>query len=265
MYCSPHPLLQYVIARYHYYENENAGQCGNLYEFIPTGRNMITFYFNDSLRKFVDGGFAKVPETLIVCPQFTPVKLLFIKPVKLVTIELQPGGLFQLIQMDMDKWPDAQFNGGDVFGKKFNDLLQRIINMQSFNEMVPHIDAYFIEELKRRSQNIFFERIFSHLSFYTKIESIADKANLSIRQMERLCKKHLGMSPKLLLRQKRFSDAYGYKEMNPEKKWAEVAYQFGYCDQMHLIKDFKDFTGKTPAVFFEENQNPVQFLKHFTA
>jgi AraC-like DNA-binding protein len=31
--------------------------------------------------------------------------------------------------------------------------------------------------------------------------------------------------------------------------WTDLAYQFGYYDQVHFIKDFKTFYGKTPSAF----------------
>ena len=32
--------------------------------------------------------------------------------------------------------------------------------------------------------------------------------------------------------------------------WAEAAAEFGYYDQAHLIAEFKEFAGLTPAQFF---------------
>jgi len=36
-----------------------------------------------------------------------------------------------------------------------------------------------------------------------------------------------------------------------EKSLTALAYDFGYFDQSHFIKDFKLFTGKTPSGFFK--------------
>ena len=44
--------------------------------------------------------------------------------------------------------------------------------------------------------------------------------------------------------------------MHPEKTWTSIAYECGYFDQMHLIKDFKAFTGFTPFYFFKDQYPP---------
>ncbi|WP_409024752.1 AraC family transcriptional regulator [Flectobacillus sp. BAB-3569] len=35
-------------------------------------------------------------------------------------------------------------------------------------------------------------------------------------------------------------------------KWTTIAYDCGYFDQMHLIRDFKTFCGSSPSVMEDE-------------
>lgn len=42
------------------------------------------------------------------------------------------------------------------------------------------------------------------------------------------------------------------KLRNPHLRWTDIAYQTGYFDQMHLIKDFKKFSGDAPSVLLKE-------------
>src|SRR5678815_1036701 len=80
----------------------------------------------------------------------------------------------------------------------------------------------------------------------TPIEQIASLACLSIRQFERVSKERVGFSPKLFSRLVRFSSAYRMRENFPLLSWTSIAYDCGYFDQMHLIRDFKEFAGVAP-------------------
>ena len=35
----------------------------------------------------------------------------------------------------------------------------------------------------------------------------------------------------------------------PRRLWTEIAHEFGYYDQMHLVRDFETFAGESPAKF----------------
>jgi AraC-like DNA-binding protein len=53
----------------------------------------------------------------------------------------------------------------------------------------------------------------------------------------------------------------------PDTSLTDLAYEFGYTDQAHFIRDFKEFTDKTPGEFaaeirklqtvFHDNENVV--------
>src|ERR1700759_1089489 len=68
------------------------------------------------------------------------------------------------------------------------------------------------------------------------------------RQFERTFSERFGMRPKLYARIVRFQGALNCKARSSTKSWTDVAHEFGYHDQMHMIHDFEEFTGETPTV-----------------
>jgi AraC-like DNA-binding protein len=79
------------------------------------------------------------------------------------------------------------------------------------------------------------------------IVALAARAGLSMRQFERRFIERVGMRPKLFARIARFEAALDGKARFAAKSWTEVAHQFGYYDQMHMVHDFGEFTGETPT------------------
>lgn len=84
------------------------------------------------------------------------------------------------------------------------------------------------------------------------IQELASLSCLSIKQFERKCRERIGMNPKLYARILRFSKAYRLHEVYPELSWLDIAYQAGYYDQMHMIRDFKVFAGVNPSVIEQQ-------------
>jgi AraC-like DNA-binding protein len=86
------------------------------------------------------------------------------------------------------------------------------------------------------------------------LDEIASQARLSARQFRRRCLDESGVTPKHLCRILRFRRAYNEAFVNPD--WADIAALAGYFDQAHLIRDFREFTGRTPMAVFSNRALP---------
>lgn len=79
------------------------------------------------------------------------------------------------------------------------------------------------------------------------VDSIARQAGLSARQFRRLCLEEAGLGPKRLGRVLRFRYARYLAAASARPDWCSIAAAAGYFDQAHLIRDFREFTGRTPT------------------
>ncbi len=79
------------------------------------------------------------------------------------------------------------------------------------------------------------------------LDAIARQANLSPRQFRRRCLEASGLTPKHLCRVLRFRRARELAAQPGGLKWALVSLEAGYFDQAHLIRDFREFTGRAPG------------------
>jgi AraC-like DNA-binding protein len=77
--------------------------------------------------------------------------------------------------------------------------------------------------------------------------------------MERRFLAGVGIGPKRFARILRFQRALREKT-DDARAWADVALDCGYCDQAHFIRDFKSFTGTSPARFFAEESPLTRFF-----
>lgn len=84
---------------------------------------------------------------------------------------------------------------------------------------------------------------------YVRLDETAQRANLSIRQFRRHCIEETGLSPKHLARIGRFRRVCSLITASRFHAWADLAAESGYYDQAHLIHDFTEFSGLTPAAY----------------
>ena len=83
-----------------------------------------------------------------------------------------------------------------------------------------------------------------------RVSELASECNLSERQLERLFLERVGIAPKLYMRIRRFRSVLNHLEDPPDTaktNFAETAATFGYVDQSHLARDFRDFVYRPPV------------------
>ena len=75
------------------------------------------------------------------------------------------------------------------------------------------------------------------------------RAFLSERQFRRVCVRETGLSPKSLERILRFRKVWTSLHDSPHTvgPMSDLAHAFGYSDQAHLIREFREFSGETPG------------------
>ena len=84
------------------------------------------------------------------------------------------------------------------------------------------------------------------------IDSLADAAGVSGRQLERRFLQEVGIGPKLFCRILRFQQVFSAVTAD-STSWADIAVSCGYYDQAHLIRDFQEFSHQTPAVLLAQH------------
>jgi AraC-like DNA-binding protein len=80
------------------------------------------------------------------------------------------------------------------------------------------------------------------------IAAIARHAAMSQSALERHFRAAVGATPKKLSRLARLQ--YVCRLWDTGKTLTEIAFEAGYCDQPHMVRDFRLFTGVSPEQFF---------------
>lgn len=109
-----------------------------------------------------------------------------------------------------------------------------------------------------------FRQIFDALkqnNSYLHISEFCSRNNFSIRTLERMYNKYVGVSAMTFLTLSRFQSGLYKLLYNDYSKLSDIAYCSGYFDQMHFIKEFRRFTGNTPNSFVKQNNSLLNIGK----
>jgi len=82
----------------------------------------------------------------------------------------------------------------------------------------------------------------------TSVSELVDRVAASQRTVERICARHFGFSPKLLLRRQRFMRSLAHFMLDPSLKWIG-AMDSHYHDQAQFVRDFREFMGVSPREY----------------
>ncbi len=81
----------------------------------------------------------------------------------------------------------------------------------------------------------------------TRVEELAERAQLSVRRLQMLFKEYVGIHPKWVIRRNRLLDAADQLAHGVDIKLCELALALGYYDQAHFTSDFDKLVGQPPA------------------
>jgi AraC-like DNA-binding protein len=87
-----------------------------------------------------------------------------------------------------------------------------------------------------------------------RLKELQRVLNLSERTFERRFEQYIGVSPKLFSKISQFQAALNQLRSGKFQKLSDIAYENGYADQSHFIRNFRKFTGFSPLEFRRQTE-----------
>ena len=92
---------------------------------------------------------------------------------------------------------------------------------------------------------------FRRVPHVRRVLEVVKDTGLSRRQFSQLFREQVGLTPKLYCRLHRFYWVLDRISSGLGVEWADVAAAGGYSDQAHLVHEFREFSGFSPAAFLK--------------
>lgn len=221
--------------------------------FPPQPDQCLYFYPRDRVkcRFYEREDQITLPASIVIGPQLSRVDLTMGRNMLVIMVCFQPGGLYRLLKIPMNEMIGQPFESKYLLGNEADEVTERLHECREPAEMVNIVQVFLLKKLRKLREQLPFERVLSEMIAhrnYFSVDKLAKESCVSIRQLERQFNTRTGMPPKLFAKLVRFSRAWVIREKHPDWSWLHIAHLCDYADQMHMIRDFKQFAGVTPRL-----------------
>lgn len=89
-----------------------------------------------------------------------------------------------------------------------------------------------------------------------RVEQVAEATGQTVRGLQRLFDRWVGVPPKQVITRLRLQDAVAALESDEPEPLGDLAHRLGFFDQAHLTREFTRFVGTPPARYLREQPTP---------
>lgn len=90
-----------------------------------------------------------------------------------------------------------------------------------------------------------------------RVDDVAERTGTSVRSLQRLFHRYVGVGPKRVLQRYRLQDAADLIDAGEVDDLAALAADLGWFDQAHFSRDFRDAVGETPSAYLARARERV--------
>jgi AraC-like DNA-binding protein len=247
----PSPALQGFVKDYSvgYHASKQS-----LLRCQPAFAQQYLIFYPYSPQQYSNDGksFELLPRQLLIGPITHPVYLHITHAQLVFIVNLLPGALHRLTHLPLHEILNQPLDGIDGLGNEIKQVNERLSEAKTIGQMIQVVEIFLLKKLQKAKETLPIDHAFNLLfdaPTQYSLEQLASISCVSLRQFERQFLSRMGTTPTMFIRQARFRMAYRLKKSHPQLSWTAIAYECGYFDQMHLIRDFKLFTNATPTLF----------------
>ena len=168
-------------------------------------------------------------------------------------IHFKPGGAFPFLGVPSDELAEMHVDLETLWGSSAILLREQLCEPSTALERFQLLEKALIGHLFRPMERHYAVSTALELFGRQTTATVRDAARnigLSERRFIQVFKAEVGVTPKLFSRVQRFQRARAIiHQQEKAADWAGLAMECGYFDQSHLIRDFLEFSGLSPAAY----------------
>lgn len=221
-------------------------------ELLPDGSTTLVFRLRDGDRA----------DLVVLGPQTRALYKRAPRCLLAAQVVFRPGGAYPFFGVPMDELADRMVPARDLWGSHADALVEQLVAVATGASLdrARACSEAIERALEGRLQGPdMFEPASAAVARAavrqlslggTTLEETASALHISPRNLRRAFVATVGVSPKRYARITRFQRVVSNLEV-ARGSWSEVALASGYCDQPHLVREFRELAGVSPVAFMK--------------
>jgi AraC-like DNA-binding protein len=245
-----------------WYNIKDFGEQPSSFEVVPDGYAEIIFHFGSGCSIAYNGDLQPLPSPFMVGLLNQPVIFYTKNRLEIIAIRCFPWTVFDLLGLPSGK------GGVHVFEHPIAQLqstLDKYIHAGRIEEALAQVKQYFLDAQSHiATDSMLFKAgaAMSKANGTMPVSQVAAAAHATVRTLERKFKQSSGYTVKDVSGLMRFEQVRNQLWHYPDSNIAGLAHELGYTDQSHLSKEFKRYSGTTPAAFARKAKKRKQAVSN---
>ncbi len=245
-----------------WYNKGDFGEQQPSFEVVPDGYAEIIFYFGSGCSILRNAGLQPLPSPFMMGLLNQPAVFYTQNRLEIIGIRCFPWTVFDLLGLSPGN------DGVRIFEHPITQLQPRLnkwVQAGRVDEAVAEVQQYFLDARSRVAHNSMLFKAgvaMREANGTMPVSKVAAAAHATVRTLERKFKQSSGYSVKDVSGLMRFEQVRNHLWRYPDANIAGLAHELGYTDQSHLSREFKRYSGTTPAAFVRKAKIGKQTLSN---
>jgi len=233
-----HALAEHLECLWFLSTMDSSAGTGASERVLPDGCVEWIFHFGSPFRSTIAGNWERQPRSFVV-GELT--RFLLLQPT---------GDAYRFLPFALSDFTDSTVPTGDVWGHEGIHLEEAMLEARTDRQRQQLVEEFLLKQLFTTTPRPRFDAAVKEIirtRGQTRVHEVANGVGWSSRQLERDFGASLGLSPKSFSRIMRFQNLLRLVGEGALREWANLAIEGGYADQPHMVREFREFAGHTPA------------------
>ena len=262
----PCSILSPFVECYFIWDSEGSVETTMVIESPPNGFCSIVFNYADPYylqnKKYER---LAVPMQFISGQSIYSYKLFLEGEIGVAGIVFKPAALATIFHLPIYEYTEERIDLYKVFKKSIVDKYANEIKISSEEQKVHLLEEFLMQQYRiQKPEPDYIDQAANFIVEHNGLLQVSDLLKdscMSRRSFERKFFQKVGLSPKYYARVRRIGYLLSFVAGKRTADWPKILSECEFYDQAHFIKDFKEFTGRSPQQYLKQNTELANYVE----